>query len=269
MRRTLTTLTALAMLAAPAAFAADAMMKKDEPAMMKKEDTMMKADAPAMMAKRPALSAYVTSRLDALADKIATGSRKEANIAWLKSGLAKAAPGSRQAATYAYLLEKIEWYGKDAMMKPEEGAMMKKGEPSMMKAPDAMMKKEEPSMMKKPDAMMKKDGGAMMAAGTYAAYDADAVKAAQAAGKTPVLFFAASWCPNCRALDAAIQAHATEIPSSVAVFKVDYDASDDLKKAYGVRMQHTLVALRADGTFSLAAGTVTDVAGIKNLAETK
>lgn len=253
MRRTLIALTALAVLTAPAAFAADAMMKKDAPAMMEK--------TPDAMMKKSTLSPYIQGRLDALAEKIATGSKKEANLRWLKSSLAKAAPGSRNAEVYAYLLEKIEWYGKDAMMKKEEAVMEK---------PDAMMKKDESgAMTKKDDAMMKKDDGAMMTAGTYAAYSMDAVKAAQAAGKTPVLFFHAAWCPSCRSLDKAIGEQAGMIPASVAVFKVDYDNSADLKSQYGVRTQHTLVALKADGTFATAAGTVKDVEGIKKLAGTK
>lgn len=252
MRRTLAALTALAVLSVPAAFAADAMMKKESPAMMEKS---------AMT--KPSFTPYVQGRLDALVEKIATGTKKEANLRWLKSSLAKSAPGSRNAEVYAYLLEKIEWYGKDAMMKKED-AMMEKPGTMMDKAGAAMEKPANDS-----GAMMKKDDGAMMSAGTYAAYDAQAVKAALAAGKTPVLFFHAAWCPTCRSLDKTLMGQAAQLPGSVTVFKVDYDDSADLKKAYGVRMQHTLVALRADGTFASAAGTVSDVAGVKKLVEGK
>ena len=62
-----------------------------------------------------------------------------------------------------------------------------------------------------------------------------------------VLFFRASWCPTCRALDADIKANANNIPEGVHILDVDYDNSTALKQKYGVTYQHTLVQVDKDG----------------------
>ena len=80
-------------------------------------------------------------------------------------------------------------------------------------------------------------------AGTYTDYTADAARAAAQSGNA-VLFFHASWCPTCRALDQSIKA--AQLPANVSIFKVDYDSEGDLKKKYRVTRQHTLVKVDAD-----------------------
>lgn len=102
---------------------------------------------------------------------------------------------------------------------------------AMVDGEDAMMKTEVPA-------------GAMIK-GSYSTYSAD--KLAMANNGKVVLFFKASWCPSCRALDADIKANVENIPDGVAILEVDYDSSSDLKKKYGVTMQHTLVQVDADG----------------------
>lgn len=62
-----------------------------------------------------------------------------------------------------------------------------------------------------------------------------------------VLFFHATWCPSCRALDKAIESERENIPSDLSILKLDYDNSSDLKKKYGVTTQHTLVQIDKDG----------------------
>ncbi|MDO8626109.1 MAG: thioredoxin family protein [Candidatus Magasanikbacteria bacterium] len=62
-----------------------------------------------------------------------------------------------------------------------------------------------------------------------------------------VLFFKASWCPSCRSLDLDILKNLNAIPKDVAILKIDYDSSDDLKKKYGVTYQHTFVQVDAQG----------------------
>lgn len=141
----------------------------------------------------------------------------------------------------------------DAMM--EEGEkMMDKGDD--MKGEGEMMKKEGEAMMEKDGAMMeKKDGeamiekapeGAMMSAGSYEAYAPE--KLAKAAEGDVVLFFRASWCPTCKAVDADIRSHIKDIPKAVTILDVDYDTSSALKQKYGVTYQHTFVQVAADGT---------------------
>lgn len=150
------------------------------------------------------------------------------------------------------------------------GAMMKKEGENMMKDDSSMMNKDEAmkggsgkmlddgsvkvgvdinvdtgAMMKKNDgATMKKDPS-MTAKGTYETYSADKLALAQN-GKV-VLFFKASWCPTCKAVDADILAHLNAIPSGAHILIVDYDTSSDLKKKYGVTYQHTFVQVDAEG----------------------
>lgn len=73
--------------------------------------------------------------------------------------------------------------------------------------------------------------------GEYITYSEEAFRAAE--GKTRLLFFHASWCPQCRELEASIKS--TSLPVGVVVFKVDYDSRQDLRKKYGVTLQTTVV----------------------------
>lgn len=81
--------------------------------------------------------------------------------------------------------------------------------------------------------------------GSYEAYSAD--KIARAADGTVVLFFHASWCPSCRALNSNIESNRSEIPAGVSILKADYDEETELRKKYGVTTQHTLVQVDKDG----------------------
>ena len=111
---------------------------------------------------------------------------------------------------------------------------------------DAMVKDEGDVMTKKEDeAMKKEETGAMMQKGSYVPYEAE--KLAMANSGDVVLFFRASWCPTCRALDANIRANLSAIPSSLTILDVNYDAATALKQKYGVTYQHTLVQVDASG----------------------
>lgn len=73
-------------------------------------------------------------------------------------------------------------------------------------------------------------------AGAYVDYTDGAIEA------TPgdkALFFHASWCPQCRALDEDLRASGA--PDGLTVFKVDYDSRTDLRQKYGVTLQTTIV----------------------------
>ncbi|MEO6201420.1 MAG: thioredoxin family protein [Cryobacterium sp.] len=63
---------------------------------------------------------------------------------------------------------------------------------------------------------------------------------------TRVLFFHASWCPQCRALESSIKAG--PIPDGLTIFKVDYDNSTELRQKYGVTQQTTVVYIDDKGT---------------------
>jgi len=81
--------------------------------------------------------------------------------------------------------------------------------------------------------------------GSYEAYDSS--KLAYANDGHVILFFNASWCPTCRALDKDIKQNISNIPSGVTILNVNYDNSTDLKKKYGVTYQHTLVEVDSQG----------------------
>lgn len=140
----------------------------------------------------------------------------------------------------------MEKEGGDAMMEKQDEASMGK-EAMMSNEEDAMMQKETGAMMEKKDesAMMQKDESAMIAKGSYEAYAPE--KLAKAENGDVVLFFRASWCPTCSALDADIKANSASIPNGLTILDVDYDKSSDLKKKYGVTTQHTLVQVDASG----------------------
>lgn len=73
--------------------------------------------------------------------------------------------------------------------------------------------------------------------GSYVDYDVETF--AKSSDSKRILFFHATWCPQCRALDESLKE--ADIPDGVAIFKVDYDKNQDLRKKYGVTIQTTLV----------------------------
>lgn len=128
----------------------------------------------------------------------------------------------------------------------EEKAMMEK---KAMEEKEAMMKGDATktdSMMKKDETSMMDNGDTMMKAGSYEAYSSEKIALASSTHDV-VLFFRASWCPTCRALDPDIKANLGKIPSSLSILDVDYDNSTALKQKYGVTYQHTFVQVDKDG----------------------
>lgn len=123
------------------------------------------------------------------------------------------------------------------------------------------MDKQNDTMIKNDDAMMKDNtqDAIIKSAWSYETYSAAAVTSALSAGKEVVLFFHASRCPSCRNLEADINANT--LPDNTVVFKVDYDNSTDLKKKYGVTVQHTLVRIGSDLSMvsKNIGGTFTDL----------
>jgi len=84
--------------------------------------------------------------------------------------------------------------------------------------------------------------GSTAASGDYVDYYDGAIE--ETAG-LKVLFFHASWCPKCRALDADIDSNA--IPAGMTIFKVDFDTATALRQQYGVTLQTTIVYVDDDG----------------------
>jgi thioredoxin 1 len=119
----------------------------------------------------------------------------------------------------------------------KDGAMMAK-EKMEQQAMEADKMALEKAMIEKSDTIMK--------AGSYEVYSADKVMLASSTHDV-VLFFRASWCPTCIAVDKDIKANLSKIPSDLAILDVNYDNSSDLKKKYGVTYQHTFVQVDKDG----------------------
>jgi len=109
---------------------------------------------------------------------------------------------------------------------------------------DAMVADDAKTSEGTSDSMMEAD--VMMAdAGVYTDYSEAAFEAAS--DKKRVLFFHATWCPDCKAANAEILKMADKIPSDVVIFKTDYDTQKALKQKYGVTYQHTFVLVDAEG----------------------
>jgi thioredoxin 1 len=99
--------------------------------------------------------------------------------------------------------------------------------------------------------------------GTYQAYDPELVTNSNA--EHIVLFFHATWCPSCRALEKDILANKGAIPAGVEIYKVDYDTAIALKKQYGVTTQHSLIEIASDGT---AKSSITHPATLADVLKT-
>lgn len=69
---------------------------------------------------------------------------------------------------------------------------------------------------------------------------------AQLAGQERWLSFHADWCPQCRALDADINANLDQIPAGVTIVKIDFDDNQSLRQQYRVTQQTTIVRVGAD-----------------------
>lgn len=110
---------------------------------------------------------------------------------------------------------------------------------------DSMMEEDK---MAKDDVMMEDDkmteeDKMMVKGGEYVAYDPALLSRANS-GKV-VLFFHAGWCPTCKVLENDILKG--QIPEDLTILKIDYDTASELKKKYGITIQHTLVQVDSNG----------------------
>ncbi len=87
------------------------------------------------------------------------------------------------------------------------------------------------------------DSQSNILAGSYTDYDPELDLPPQGS----VLFFHASWCPSCKALDTELSSKESDIPEGLNVYKVDYDSNQSLRQKYGVTSQHTLVKVDGEG----------------------
>ena len=101
---------------------------------------------------------------------------------------------------------------------------------------DAMTPEPMDDATETPAASADDEADPALAEGGYLDYEDGAI---EATAGPKALFFHASWCPKCRALDEDLLAEGA--PDGLTVFKVDYDSRTDLRQQYGVTLQTTIV----------------------------
>src|SRR5277367_547497 len=76
-------------------------------------------------------------------------------------------------------------------------------------------------------------------------YNSKAFAAAQAAGRPILVEIHASWCPTCKAqLPILGNLEKQDKFKNLLVFRVDFDSQKDAVKAFGARMQSTLITFK-------------------------
>ena len=133
--------------------------------------------------------------------------------------------------------------GEQHMM--DDGTVMPGGGETMDDAAMGSGHMMEDGTMMSGDASAMNPAAPVMKPGRYEPFAPE--KIAQASKGPVVLFFRASWCPECKATDADIRKNVSKIPTGTVILDVDYDNSEDLKKKYGVTYQHTFVQVDASG----------------------
>ncbi len=87
--------------------------------------------------------------------------------------------------------------------------------------------------------------------GLYGLYSKDGFIASKANKK--VLYFFATWCPECKEAEKDFQANLGKLPANVAIFKIHYNDPEtssqdkELAKKYGIVYQHTFVQVDNQG----------------------
>ncbi|BCR81989.1 thioredoxin domain-containing protein [Arachnia rubra] len=113
---------------------------------------------------------------------------------------------------------------------------------------DAMSPAMSPSGAMSPSAgMSTSPGDAMMTPSGYVSYEEYSAAMDKYSSVKVVLFFNATWCPDCQAITKALTDDPGKIPAKTTVVSVDYDSHTDLRQRYGVTMQHTFVQVDAQG----------------------
>jgi len=84
-------------------------------------------------------------------------------------------------------------------------------------------------------------------AGDYIPYESFVTSGDKYSNSKVVLFFNAVWCSTCKQARDNIEASLGEIPEDLVIVVVDFDSSIDLRKKYGVTVQHTFIEIDSAG----------------------
>lgn len=100
--------------------------------------------------------------------------------------------------------------------------------------------------------------GKLSASGAYLSFaDYEANEDAFASTKV-VLFFSAIWCSTCKRARDNIEADLAAIPADLTIVVADFDTAIELRRTYGVGIQHTFVFIDNQGNeIKKWAGSVT------------
>ena len=85
------------------------------------------------------------------------------------------------------------------------------------------------------------------AAGDYIPYESLVTSGDKYSDSKVVLFFNAVWCSTCQQARENIEASLGQIPENLAIVVVDFDSSIELRKKYGVTVQHTFIEIDSAG----------------------
>jgi thioredoxin 1 len=85
------------------------------------------------------------------------------------------------------------------------------------------------------------------AAGDYIPYESFLTSGDKYSDSKVVLFFNAVWCSTCQQARENIEASLGQIPENLAIVVVDFDSSIELRKKYGVTVQHTFIEIDSAG----------------------
>ena len=98
-------------------------------------------------------------------------------------------------------------------------------------------------------------------------YDAKSFAAAQAAGRPILVEIHASWCPTCKAQEPILgNLEKHDRFKNLLVVKVDFDSQKEAVKAFGARMQSTLIAFKGSVETGRSVGD-TNAASITTLLD--
>jgi thiol-disulfide isomerase/thioredoxin len=84
-------------------------------------------------------------------------------------------------------------------------------------------------------------------AGDFIPYESFVTSGDKYSDSKVVLFFNAVWCSTCKQARENIEASLGEIPQDLAIVVVDFDDSIELRKKYGVTVQHTFIEIDSSG----------------------
>lgn len=83
--------------------------------------------------------------------------------------------------------------------------------------------------------------------GSYISYDKYIQDKDNYLNTKVIIFFNAAWCSTCKVARENFESSLNMIPRDMTIAVVDFDNSNELRKKYGVTVQHTFVQIDQNG----------------------